>query len=113
MTNALASITGASSEEVLSLNVPTTLGETNGGTAVISSSNSFPGRTVFNSALKQLFVHSKSDNVTGSFRLLTIRRLLVSLVCPSAAELNTAMAGTTSIGRHTVPVNCNTILDWL
>ena len=81
-----------------------------GGTAVMCNSNSLSGRTVFNSARNTWLVHSRSDSLSGSSRLFTMRTTLVTFVWLSSETLNTVVVGVTSIGFHTVPVICSTTL---
>src|SRR5437667_1612146 len=105
-------ISGIFVDEVFRVTGAIIEGGVNGGSAVISNSNSLPGRTVFNSALKERLVHCTSDKASGSSRLLTIRTMLVSLVWVSLETLKTAIVGANSIGFQTVPLNWRTMLDW-
>src|SRR6266536_1524913 len=98
-------------EDVFRVTGATIEGAVNGGSAVMCNSNSLPGRTVFNSALKEWLVHCKSDRTRGSSKLLTMRTILVSLVWVSLETLKTAIEGAISIGFHTVPLICRTMLD--
>ena len=64
----LAVIVGTLGEEVFNETRPLIERDVKGGTAVMCSSYSFPGFTVFSSALKALLVHCRSDNVSGLSR---------------------------------------------
>ena len=67
-------------DEVFKLMGANTDGPAKGGMAVMCNSNSLPSFTVFNSAWKDLLVHCRSDKVSGSSWLFTMRTTLVSLV---------------------------------
>src|ERR1043166_5079575 len=76
-------------------------------TQVTANSNSFPGRTVFNSALKAALVDTGGSSETKSSRLLVMRTTLVSFVASPSIAMKETNAGCTSSGCTIVAPRCN------